>query len=131
VRGATPGAELWSVSDAGLAVLQRKPGDDASDGEDLRAEWQNAHWELVEGGGPTGVVPAALLGNRPAPIAAASAASDPGGGAFNPFESDAASAVVATPQDDGPPWTWIAVGIAVLVVAGVATFARGRKPSSR
>jgi hypothetical protein len=131
VRGARPGAELWSVSDAGLAVLQRKPGDDASDGEDLRAEWQNAHWELVNGGGPTGVVPAALLSNRPAPAAVASAVSDPGGGAFSPFESDVASAVAATPQDDGVPWTWIGVGVAVLVGAGVTMFARGRKPSSR
>ena len=131
VRGARPGAELWSVSDAGLAVLQRKPGDDASDGEDLRAEWQNAHWELVNGGGPTGVVPAALLSNRAAPPAAASAASDPGGGAFSPFESEAASAVATVPADDGLPWTWITVGIAVLVVAGAAVFARGRKPSSR
>jgi hypothetical protein len=131
VRGARPGAELWSVSDAGLTMQQRKPGDDASDGEDLRAEWQNSHWELVNGSGPTGLVPAALLGNRAAVPAAASAASDPGGGAFSPFESDAASAAAATPQDDGMPWTWIGIGVAILVVAAVTMFARGRKPSSR
>lgn len=133
VRGARPGAELWSVSDAGLAVLQRKPGDDASDGEDLRAEWQNAHWELVNGGGPTGVVPAALLGNRAAPAGAASAASDPGGGAFSPFESEAASAVAAAAGDDGLPWTWIGFGaVAIAAIVGwLATRSRRTKADPR
>ena len=128
VRGARPGAELWSVSDAGLAMMQRKPGDDAGDGEDLRAEWQG-HWELVNGGGPTGVVPAALLSNRAAAPAAASAGSDPGGGAFNPFAPEAASAPAAAAEDDGLPWMWIlvAVAVAVLVVLGGVVVARGRR----
>ena len=115
VRGARPGAELWSVSDAGLSVLQRKPGDDAGDGDDLRAEWQNGHWDLVNGGGPTGVVPAALLSNRAAPAAAASAASDPGEGGFSPFASEAASAPAAASADDGVPWAGIGLGLVALV----------------
>ena len=117
VRGAKPGGELWSVTDAGLAMLQRKPQDDTSDGEDLRAEWQADHWALVNGGGPTAVVPAALLGNRPAAAIPASAPSDPGGGGFSPFTTEAASAPAASTDDDGLPWTWIVPG--VVVVAGM------------
>ena len=127
VRGAKPVAELWSVSDAGLAVLQHKPQDDTSDGEDLRAEWQSDHWALVNGGGPTSIVPPALLGNRPAAVAApASAASDPGSGGFSPFVSEAASEAPAAVGDDGPPWTAIGLAAVALVALVGIVVLRGR-----
>ena len=120
VRGARPGAELWSMTDVAPAVIQRRPMDDSSDGEDLRVEWTADHWTLASGGGPTGIVPPALLTNRAQAPAVASAASDPGEGGFNPFSAVAASAPAATPDDDGLPWTWIAVvGVLVAAIAGV------------
>ena len=114
VRGAKPGAELWSLTDVAPAVIQRKPMDDSSDGEDLRVEWLADHWVLSNGGGPTGVVPPALLTNRPRPVGGASAPPDPGEGGFNPFTAEAASAPALAPVDDGLPWTWIGVAVAVL-----------------
>ena len=130
VRGAKPGAELWSLSDAGLAVIQRKPLDDTSDGEDLRVDWATDHWVLSNGGGPTGIVPAALLGNRPQATAVAAAASDPGGGGFNPFASEAASAPAGSADDDGLPWLWIGIAIAAIgVIAGLLVM-RLRKPKA-
>ena len=119
VRGAKPGAELWSLTDVAPAVIQRRPMDDSSDGEDLRVEWLADHWVLSNGGGPTAVVPPALLTNRPRPVGGASAPSDPGEGGFNPFTAEAASAPTAAPADDGLPWTWI--GVAVAALAAIAS----------
>jgi hypothetical protein len=120
VRGVKPGAELWSLTDAGLAVIQRKPADDSSDGEDLRVEWAVDHWVLSNDGGPTGVVPAALLTSRAQAPAGASAASDPGGGGFNPFAGEAASAPAPSTEADGLSWTWMVIALAVVgVIAGL------------
>jgi hypothetical protein len=130
VRGARPQAELWSLTDAGAAVIQRKPLDENTDGEDVRVEWVTDHWVLSNGGGPTGVVPAALLGNRPAAAAAPAAASDPGGGGFNPFASEAASAPAASTDDDGLPWLWIVPGAVVFVGLGAMLFIRQRRPGT-
>ena len=130
VRGAKPEAELWSLTDLAPAVLQHKPLDPSTDGEDLRLDWSTDHWILSYGGGATGIVPPALLTNRAAAVVAASAASDPGEGGFNPFEV-AASAPAATPQDDGLPWTWIATAAVLLaVVVGGVLLMRGRKPQT-
>jgi hypothetical protein len=128
VRGAKPGAELWSLTDAAPAVLQRRPMDDVSDGEDLRVDWVADHWLLGNGGGPTAVVPAALLTNRPQAAPGASAPSDPGEGGFSPFTAEAASAPESAPVDDGLPWTWIGVGVALLV-AIASVFAMRRRES--
>ncbi len=129
VRGARPGAELWSLSDAAPAVLQRKPLDDTSDGEDLRVEWLTDRWVLSNGGGPTSVVPAALLTDRPQAVAVAPAASDPGEGGFSPFAGAAASApAVAT--DDALPWTWIAVAAVLLASIAGVLLVRARPPKA-
>jgi MYXO-CTERM domain-containing protein len=130
VRGARPGAELWQLTDVAPTVLQRQPLDVTNDGEDLRASWATDHWALSNGGGPTGIVPAALLTNRTqAAAAAASAASaDPGQGGFNPFVSEAASAPAATPEDDGLPWTWIAIAAVLLAAVAGAFLMRVRRP---
>ena len=129
VRGAKPQAEAWSLTDVAPAVLQRQPLDDTADAEDLRVDWSADHWVLVNGGGPTGVVPPALLTNRPQGAVAPVAASDPGGGGFSPFVSDAASAAATTPEDEGLPWPWIAAAL-VLVAAIAAGFVllRSRGP---
>ena len=131
VRGATPQAELWSMTDVAPAVLQHKPLDPASDGEDLRVDWVTDHWVLSYGGGATGIVPPALLSNRATSPVVASAASDPGEGGFNPFTAVAASAPAAATEDDGLPWSWIATA-AVLLAAGVAgvLLMRSRKPQT-
>jgi hypothetical protein len=129
VRGAKPGAELWSVSDAAPAVIQRKPLDDTSDGDDLRAEWLTDRWVLSTGGGPTTVVPAALLTNHPQAPAVASAASDPGEGGFSPFAAEAASAPAAA-NDDGLPWTWIAVAAVLLAAIASVFVVRARRPKA-
>ena len=130
VRGAKPGAELWSVTDAAPAVLQRRPMDDSSDGEDLRVDWVTDHWVLSNGGGATGIVPPAALSSRAQPPAAASAASDPGEGGFNPFTAVAASTPAATPDDEGLPRVWIAVAAGVLAaIAGVLAM-RARRPTT-
>jgi len=128
VRGARPGAELWQLTDAAPAVLQRQPLDETNDGEDLRAEWTTDHWSLANGGGPTTVVPAALLTNRAAAAASVPSAADPGSGGFSPFVGDAASAPAAAPQDDGLPWPWISAGAVLLaaIVAALVIRARGR-----
>jgi len=128
VRGAKPGAELWQLTDAAPTVLLRQPLDDTNDGEDLRAEWATDHWALANGAGPTGIVEPALLTNR-APSAAASAASaDPGQGGFNPFASEAASAPAAAPENDGLPWTWIAIAAVLLAAIAGAFVMRARRP---
>ena len=130
-RGAKPQAELWSLTDAAPALLQHKPLDETSDGEDLRVDWATDHWTLSYGGGPTGIVPPALLTNRPAALAAAAASSDPGEGGFNPFTPTAASAPAATADDDGLPWNWIATAVVMVaaLVAGVLVL-RSRKPQT-
>jgi hypothetical protein len=131
VRGAKPGAELWAMTDVAPVVIQRKPMDDSSDGEDLRVDWVTDHWTLSNGGGPTGVVPPALLTNRAQPPAAAAAASDPGEGGFNPFTAIAASAPAAAPEDDGLPWHWVIVIAAFLLAAGAGVLVlRGGKPKT-
>jgi hypothetical protein len=130
VRGAKPGAELWSLSDVAPAVIQRKPMEDNSDGEDLRVEWSTDHWVLSNGGGTTPVVPPALLTNHPPSHLAPVAASDPGEGGFNPFAAVAASAPTATGDEDGLPWTWIAIAAGVLAAAAGAFALRARKPAT-
>ena len=129
VRGAKPGAELWSVSDAAPAVIQRKPLADTSDGEDLRVEWLTDRWVLSNDGGPTTVVPAALLTNRPQAPGAASAAGDPGEGGFSPFAVEAASAPAAA-NDDGLPWTWIAIAAVLLAATAGVFVVRARQPKT-
>jgi hypothetical protein len=138
VRGAKPGAELWAMTDAAPVVIQRKPTDDSSDGEDLRVDWVTDHWMLGSGGGPTGIVPPALLTNRAQSPATAAPASDPGEGGFNPFTAIAASEPAPAPEDDGSSWSWL-VGIAAFLLAagaGVLVMRRGkpktvlRKPPS-
>ncbi len=128
VHGARPGAELWAMTAVAPAVLQRKPLDDNSDGEDLRVEWAVDHWVLAYGGGATGIVPPASLAVRAAAGAPSAPASDPGEGGFNPFTAVAASAPAAAPEDEGLPWGWIAVA-ALALAATVAAFAwRARRP---
>ena len=128
VRGAKPGAELWSMTDVAPAVIQRKPMDDSSDGEDLRVDWVTDHWLLGSGGGPTGVVPPALLTNRAQAAASGASSSDPGEGGYSPFTAVAASAPEAPPDDRGTSWTWIIGGGAFVLVAGAGAWAM-RKPS--
>lgn len=128
VRGTKPEAELWSLTDIAPAVLQRQPLDPNSDGEDLRAEWLADHWSLGSGGGPTVVVPPALLTNR-APLPGASAvASDQGGGGFSPFVGEAASAPSAQAADDGLPWAWIGIAGVIVVAGVVVSLMRSRTP---
>ena len=127
VRGPKPGAELWQLTDAAPTVLQRQPLDDTNDGEDLRAEWTLDHWSLANGGGPTGVVPAALLTNRAAAAASAPSAVDLGGGGFSPFVAEGASTPAAVPQDDGLPWSWIGAGIVLLAAIASALVLRARQ----
>ncbi|MBW8759521.1 MAG: hypothetical protein JF586_18130, partial [Burkholderiales bacterium] len=114
--------------------LQRQPLDDTNDGEDLRAEWILDHWTLASGGGPTGVVPAALLTHRAAAPASSASSLDLGGGGFSPFVAEGSSAPAAAPQDDGLPWTtWMSAG-AVLLAAVVGAFvmrARRTEPTMR
>ena len=129
VRGARPGAELWALTDAAPAVLQRKPADDSSDGEDLRVEWQADHWVLSNGGGPTAVVPPALLGNRPAGAVPASALGEPGGGGFSPFTAEGASAPAA--EESGLPWVWTGIGLAALAAIGVWFGLRSRDAKAK
>ena len=117
VRGAKPGAELWAMTDVAPAVLQRKPMDDSSDGEDLRVDWVTDHWVLANGGGPTTIVPPALLTNRAQAPQALAAASDPGSGGFNPFTTEAASAPEAAPDDGGSTWNWVVGALAFALVA--------------
>ena len=131
VRGAKPGAELWSLTDAAPAVLQRRPMDDSSDGEDLRVDWATDHWVLGNGGGATGVVPPALLANRAAAAASGASSSDPGEGGYSPFTALAASAPEAAPDDGGSSWSWIIGGAAfVLVAAAGAWVMRKRQPET-
>ena len=127
-RGGKPEAELWAMTDVAPAVLQHKPLDDASDGEDLRVEWATDRWVLTNGGGATGIVPAAQLAQRGTTGATAAAASDPGEGGFNPFTAVAASAPAAAPED-GSTWTWVIGGLALVLVAGAGIWwQRARKP---
>jgi len=130
VRGAKPGAELWALSDLAPAVLQRKPMEDNSDGEDLRVEWSTDHWVLSNGAGTTPVVPPALLTNHPPSYAAPVAASDPGEGGFNPFAAVAASAPAPAGEEDGVPWTGIAIAAGALAAAAGVFALRARKPAT-
>jgi hypothetical protein len=130
VRGAKSGAELWSLTEAAPAVIQRKPFDDSSDGEDLRVEWAVDHWVLSNGGGPTGIVPAALLTNRALAPVAAPAASDTGEGGFNPFTAVTASAPASSADADALPWAWIGVGVALLAATAGAFAMRSRRPKT-
>jgi hypothetical protein len=98
-----------------------------SDGEDLRVDWVADHWLLGNGGGPTAVVPAALLTNRPQAAPGASAPSDPGEGGFSPFTAEAASASEPAPAADGLPWTAIGVGVALLVALASVVVMRRRE----
>jgi len=129
VRGAKPGAELWQLTDAAPAVLQRQPLDDTNDGEDLRADWAGDHWSLSSGGGPTSVVPAALLSNRAAGAPPPPSAADPGGGGFSPFVAEGASGPAPAPPEDSLPWSWIAAGGVLLaaIAAAIVMRARGRQ----
>jgi hypothetical protein len=131
VRGAKPGAELWAMTDAAPAMIQRRPMDDSSDGEDLRVDWVADHWVLGNGGGATVIVPPALLGNRAPSPTAASAASDPGAGGFSPFAAVVASAPAAPPEDDGSPLAWVIGGAASMLAALAGLLAmRARKPKA-
>ena len=131
VRGAKPGAELWAMTDVAPAVLQRKPMDDSSDGEDLRVDWVTDHWVLGNGGGPTTVVPPALLTNRAQSPVLAASASDPGEGGFNPFTAVAASAPEASPDDGGSLWNWLIGAAAVILAAGAGAWVmRASKPKT-
>ena len=130
VRGAKPGAELWSMTDVAPAVIQRRPMDDSSDGEDLRVDWVTDHWVLANGGGATAIVPPALLTNRAQPAALAVSSSDPGEGGFNPFTAVAASATAASTDDDGLPWTWIGLAAVVLAAIVGAFVLRARRPKT-
>ena len=119
VRGSKPEAELWSLTDLAPAVLQRQPLDPNSDGEDLRAEWLADHWSLASGGGPTGIVPPALLTNRAPTPGASAVPNDQGSGGFSPFVAEAASASSAPAADERLPWTWI--GIAVVIAVAIVS----------
>ena len=100
------------------------------DPEDLRVSWSADHWELSSGGGATRIVPpASLAGHVQAPVAAA-AASDPGQGGFNPFMDTAASAPAATPDENGLPWTSIAIAVVLLASAAGAFAMRARSPKT-
>ena len=121
VRGAKPGSELWGLTDLLPTVIQRAPVEDNSDGADLRAEWSNDHWALANGGGPTPVVPPALLTNH-APSDAPVAASDPAQGGL-----DRASAG----EQGRPLWISIALAAAVLAAAVGGFALRARKAVAR
>jgi hypothetical protein len=128
VRGAKPAAELWAMTDDAPGLIVSKPLDDTTDGEDLRVTW-GPGWNLVPSTGATGVVPAALLSNRPALVAVpgvTAAASDPGAGGLSPFASEAASAPEAA-NDDGMPWGWISGGVAAIAAGVVAFVLRKRR----
>jgi len=84
---------------------------------------------LSNDGGPTTVVPAALLTNRPQAPGAASAAGDPGEGGFSPFAVEAASAPAAA-NDDGLPWTWIAIAAVLLAATAGVFVVRARQPKT-
>ena len=127
VRGAKPGAELWSMTDEAPAVIQRKPQDESSDGEDLRVDWVTDHWVLSSGGGATVVVPPALLTNRAPQPAAAPSSNDPGSGGFNPFTAVAPPPAVVA-EDNGSTWHWIVTATAVLLALGVGVLVMRRKP---
>lgn len=129
VRGDRPEAELWSLTDGAPAMLQHRPLDDSSDGQDLRVDWSTDHWTLGAGGGATGIVPPALLTNRPPAATGAATASDPGEGGFNPFNAVAPPAPAPARADDGLPWHWIAPAVVLLAALVAAALAlRPRKP---
>jgi hypothetical protein len=131
VRGARPAEELWSMTDVAPAVIQTQPLSPSSDGDDLRVDWAGDHWVLSNGGGGvTGIVPPALLTNRPRAPAVAAPASAADEGGFNPFTPVAASAPEAVPADDGLPWTWIVLAVGVIGAIAVALAWRSRKPAT-
>ena len=128
VRGGRPEGELWSLTDAAPALLQHQPQDPSSDGEDLRVEWVADHWALGNGGGPTGIVPPALLTNRAPLPAASAAASDQGSGGLSPFVAESASAPATEGGEDGLPWAWIGGGVVLVVAIGGMLLMRSREP---
>jgi Domain of unknown function (DUF5122) beta-propeller len=128
LAASTDGLELWSLTDAAPAVLLHQPLDPGSDGEDLRVEWLADHWALGNGGGPTGIVPPALLTNRAPAAGASTAASDQGSGGFSPFSADAASAAAAETADDGLPWAWIGIAVVIAAAAAGVLLMRSRAP---
>ena len=115
VRGPKRQAELWSLTDAGATLIQRGPLDENSDGEDLRVAWLTDRWVLDNGGGATGVVPAARLGNHPLTEATPAAA------------SQGPSMPAASNDEGGLPWLWIALGTVPLVGFGGRVFMRPRQ----
>lgn len=128
VRGEKPAQELWTFNDVAPRLVDKGPLDDSSDGEDLRVEWSGQGWSTGRNGGPTRVVPAALLTDHPAAEAPSRvpAASDPGLGGLNPFAGSAAPAPAAPPVDDGLPWPGIAAG-ALVAAAGAGWWLTRRR----
>jgi uncharacterized delta-60 repeat protein len=124
VRGEKETSEIWSLYDVPPQLQARDELDEGIDEDELHIEWIGQHWQWLTTAGIRGFVPSVSL-VRPAP--AASAANDPGQGAFNPFVEHAvtaASAPVAAPvEDGGVPWGWIAaiVALALALLAFVLT----------
>ena len=128
VRGGRPEGELWSLTDAAPTLLQHQPQDPSSDGEDLRVEWLADHWSLSNGGGPTGIVPPALLTNRAPSPGASAVANDQGSGGLSPFVAESASAPAAEGGDEGLPWAWIGGGVIIVAAIGGVLLMRSREP---
>jgi hypothetical protein len=134
VRGEKETSEVWSLYEKPPQLLARDDLDDGVDEDELHIEWIGQHWQWLTAAGVRGFVPAASL-IRPA-SAAASAANDPGQGAFNPFAEHAvapASAPAAAAADEGTPWGWI--GAAVALALGLLAFVltrggRGAAPAN-
>jgi hypothetical protein len=130
VRGASPQAELWAMTLAAPALIQRAPLDASGDGEELHADWVADHWAFSGLAGPTDIVPAASLTPRAAAPIAQAEPGDTGSGGLNPFVPEAASAPETAADNGGPPWTWIVVAL-VLVAAIAGVFAkRSRRPQT-
>ena len=118
------------MTDVAPTLVQAQPIAAGIDPEDLRVGWSADRWELSSGGGATRIVPpASLSAHAPAPVVA-SAASDPGQGGFNPFMDTAASAPAATPDENGLPWTSIAIAVVLLASAAGAFAMRARSPKT-
>jgi hypothetical protein len=129
IRGQKPTGEIWSLNDQPPVLVARDPMEDGVDEEDTRIEWLGDHWSWNTSGGPTNPVPPASLQHKAAvQSAAASAPSDPGGGAFNPFAANnsASAPPPAQAEDDGVPWLWIALA-ALLALGMTAVFFKGRR----
>lgn len=129
VRGPKASSEVWSLYDVPPQLLSRDELSEDVDEDDLRIDWVGHRWQWFTDPGVRGLVPPATLG-KPAP-AAASAANDPGQGAFNPFAEHAASGggAAPAPADDGLPWGWIALAVALAVGLVAFVLMRGGKGS--